>query len=144
MEKYGYRFSFGPWNISEGADPFGPEVRSPIPFEKKLKIYQELGYDAVQFHDDDAVPDLDHLSLITNRRAGASIANVLDDHGPASRVRRASLVGTFKYHRWGIYRQRPCRTRLRPRSNQEVRRYSRCPGYRSDGIVAGARRHLYA
>ena len=26
-EKYGYRFSFGPWNIHEGADPFGPTVR---------------------------------------------------------------------------------------------------------------------
>ena len=22
-----FRFSFGPWNIHEGADPFGPEVR---------------------------------------------------------------------------------------------------------------------
>jgi class I fructose-bisphosphate aldolase len=22
-----YRFSFGPWNLSEGADSFGPEVR---------------------------------------------------------------------------------------------------------------------
>jgi hypothetical protein len=22
-----YRFSFGPWNLSEGADPFGPPVR---------------------------------------------------------------------------------------------------------------------
>ena len=27
MDKHGYRFSFGPWNIHEGADPFGPEVR---------------------------------------------------------------------------------------------------------------------
>ena len=27
MEKFGYRFSFGPWNIHEGADPFGPPVR---------------------------------------------------------------------------------------------------------------------
>ena len=25
-----YRFSFGPWNISEGADPFGPPVRDPV------------------------------------------------------------------------------------------------------------------
>jgi hypothetical protein len=22
-----YRFSFGPWNLSEGADSFGPDVR---------------------------------------------------------------------------------------------------------------------
>jgi xylose isomerase len=81
MEKYGYRFSFGPWNISEGADPFGPEVRSPIRFEDKLKIYQELGYDAVQFHDDDAVPDLDHLSPAQIVDQARQLKTILDDHG---------------------------------------------------------------
>ena len=30
MEKHGYRFSFGPWNIHEGADPFGPAVRPEL------------------------------------------------------------------------------------------------------------------
>ncbi len=59
MDKYGYRFSFGPWNISEGADPFGPPVRPSVPFEQKIEVYRRLGFDAVQFHDDDAVPDLD-------------------------------------------------------------------------------------
>ena len=54
-----YRFSFGPWNIHEGADPFGPTVRQPLAFAKKLKLYKKLGFDGVQFHDDDAVPDLD-------------------------------------------------------------------------------------
>jgi len=57
-----YRFSFGPWNIHEGADPFGPTVRSSIEFGKKLKLYKQLGFDAVQFHDDDAVPNMDDLS----------------------------------------------------------------------------------
>ena len=57
-----YRFSFGPWNIHEGADPFGPTVRDSIAFGKKLKMYKKLGFDAVQFHDDDAVPDMDNLS----------------------------------------------------------------------------------
>ena len=28
-----YRFSFGPWNISEGDDSFGPEVRKSYPDE---------------------------------------------------------------------------------------------------------------
>ena len=54
-----YRFSFGPWNIHEGADPFGPPVRPAVEFAKKLKMYKQLGFDAVQFHDDDAVPDLE-------------------------------------------------------------------------------------
>jgi len=30
--KDAYRFSFGPWNIHEGADPFGPPVRKERPF----------------------------------------------------------------------------------------------------------------
>ncbi len=50
-----YRFSFGPWNISTGADPFGPPVRKEMEFTRKLKAYKELGFDAVQFHDDDIV-----------------------------------------------------------------------------------------
>jgi hypothetical protein len=29
-----YRFSFGLWNIYEGADPFGPEVRKPFSFHE--------------------------------------------------------------------------------------------------------------
>ena len=62
MEKYGYRFSFGPWNIHEGADPFGPPVRPARDFDSKLAVFKELGFDAVQFHDDDAVPGLDALA----------------------------------------------------------------------------------
>jgi len=65
MNKHGYRFSFGPWNISEGGDPFGPDVREPIDFDDKLPVYKELGFDAVQFHDDDAVPN---LTAIPTRR----------------------------------------------------------------------------
>ena len=38
-----YRFSFGPWNISMGADPFGPPVRKEVPFAKKLREYRKLG-----------------------------------------------------------------------------------------------------
>ena len=46
-----FRFSFGPWNIHEGADPFGPEVRRTIPFNQKLEAYKKMGFDGVQFHD---------------------------------------------------------------------------------------------
>jgi xylose isomerase len=62
-----YRFSFGPWNISEGADPFGVEVRSPFPHEEKYALYRPLGFEGVQFHDDDVVPGMDqytHAQLI--------------------------------------------------------------------------------
>ncbi len=54
-----YKFTFGPWNIHEGADPFGPTVRPTIEFAKKLGQYKSLGFDGVQLHDDDAVPNID-------------------------------------------------------------------------------------
>src|SRR5438093_1030353 len=54
-----YRFTFGPWNISTGRDPFGPEVRKEAAFAAKVREYKKLGFDGIQLHDDDAVdPDL--------------------------------------------------------------------------------------
>ena len=44
-----------------GADPFGPTVRRSVTFARKLKLYKKLGFDGVQFHDDDAVPGMDRL-----------------------------------------------------------------------------------
>ena len=57
-----YRFSFGPWKISEGADPFGVEVRKAFPHEEKFALYRPLGFEGVQFHDDDVVPGMDALT----------------------------------------------------------------------------------
>ena len=76
-----YRFSFGPWNIHEGADPFGPEVREPFTFAEKLPMYKHLGFDAVQFHDDDAVPDVDSKSPSEVARECAELKTQLDDAG---------------------------------------------------------------
>ncbi|MCZ7540343.1 MAG: TIM barrel protein [Anaerolineae bacterium] len=81
MEKYGYRFSFGPWNIHEGADPFGPPVRPSVPFDTKLAAYQRLGFDAVQFHDDDAVPDLDNKSAAQIAAEARALKAKLDGMG---------------------------------------------------------------
>ncbi len=76
-----YRFSFGPWNISEGADPFGPAVRRPIDFAKKLRMYRELGFDAIQLHDDDAVPDLEDCSAAEVTARASELRRVLDGEG---------------------------------------------------------------
>jgi xylose isomerase len=81
MEKLGYRFSFGPWNIHEGGDPFGPSVRSSRTFNDKLSVYKELDFDCVQFHDDDAVPDMDTLSPAQVRSAARAVRRQLDDCG---------------------------------------------------------------
>jgi len=76
-----YRFSFGPWNIHEGADPFGPTVRPTIEFGKKLMRYKELGFDGVQFHDDDAVPDMENLSPEQIVKQAAEVKSILDGEG---------------------------------------------------------------
>ncbi len=76
-----FRFSFGPWNIHEGADPFGPMVRDSIDFNKKLSMYKELGFDGVQFHDDDAVPNMNELSPGQIVKKAEAMKATLDAHG---------------------------------------------------------------
>jgi xylose isomerase len=74
-----YRFTFGPWNISTGADPFGPAVRKEVAFAAKLREYKKLGFDGVQFHDDDVVEaDLDWPAT---ERGAKKIKKILDDEG---------------------------------------------------------------
>ena len=51
-----FKFSVGPWNVHTGADSYGPETRKAIDLETKFARFRELGFDAVQFHDDDVVP----------------------------------------------------------------------------------------
>ncbi len=74
-----FRFSFGPWNIHEGADPFGPQVRKPFAFDDKLKVYKDLGFEGVQFHDDDVVPDIDSYSSQEVLKKAKEVKKRLDD-----------------------------------------------------------------
>jgi xylose isomerase len=76
-----FSFTFGPWNIHEGADPFGPAVRKSLKFGEKLDLYKSLGFDGVQFHDDDAVPDLNDLKPDQIVNKADELKKVLDDHG---------------------------------------------------------------
>ena len=74
-----YRFSFGPWNISTGADPFGPPVRKEVPFAKKIREYRELGFTHVQLHDDDVVPaDWD---AVQTAKGVAKVKKMLEGEG---------------------------------------------------------------
>ena len=76
-----YRFSFGPWNIHEGADPFGPATRGTVAFADKLKEYRKLGFTGVQFHDDDAVPNLNDLSAKEIVAGATKMKRMLDGEG---------------------------------------------------------------
>ncbi|MFP4384919.1 MAG: TIM barrel protein [Spirochaetia bacterium] len=79
-----FRFSVGPWNVHEGADSFGPEVRQSISLEDKLNKFREIGVDAVMFHDDDAVPDINDLSEDQIKSQAEEIRAALDDRGLAA------------------------------------------------------------
>lgn len=78
-KKTSYRFTFGPWNLSTGADPFGPPVRKELAFAAKIREYKKLGFDGVQFHDDDAVPDLDNDP--NPEKSAARVKKLLDNEG---------------------------------------------------------------
>lgn len=76
-----FKFTFGPWNIHEGADPFGPIVRKSLEFSNKLTFYNKLGFDGVQLHDDDAVPDMNALAPQQVIKKAKDLKKLLDDHG---------------------------------------------------------------
>ena len=70
------------YNLAQGcADPFGPAVRKSISFNKKLTMYKGLGFGAVQFHDDDAVPEMNDLSPDQIVKKARAVKKRLDGHG---------------------------------------------------------------
>jgi xylose isomerase len=81
-----YKFCFGPWNISEGADPYGPSTRPAQTFDWKLGKLKELGFDAMMFHDDDAVPDIDGKSADQIKKEAKELKKKLDDAGVIAEI----------------------------------------------------------
>jgi xylose isomerase len=81
MKPTDYRFSFGPWNISEGSDPFGPETRVAFPPAQKYALFKGLGFDGVQLHDDDVVPGLDDMTADTVLRKATEFGAMLKNEG---------------------------------------------------------------
>jgi xylose isomerase len=76
-----FKFSVGPWNIHSGADSYGPATRSEIAFEGKIRRFAEIGFAAVQFHDDDAVPNMNDLSEAEIRVEARKVKALLDKYG---------------------------------------------------------------
>ncbi len=76
-----FKFSVGPWNVHSGADSYGPAVRDEIPFEEKIKKFKEMGFDAIQFHDDDAVPNMNDLSDAEIIEEAKKVKALLDKYG---------------------------------------------------------------
>ena len=86
MAKRSYKFCFGPWNLSEGQDPYGPTTRPAQSFDWKLAQLKKHGFDAMMFHDDDAVPDIDTKSETQIRREAKELKKRLDGEGIAAEM----------------------------------------------------------
>jgi xylose isomerase len=63
---------------------FGPPVRDTIAFVDKVKKFKEIGFDAVQFHDDDVVADIDNKSSQQIDEEVKQVKKILSDHGLAA------------------------------------------------------------
>lgn len=115
-----YKFSFGPWNISEGADPFGPAVRSPVAWANKLKLYKKLGFDAAMFHDDDIVTEIESKPWPQVQREAAEMKKALEGEGLVTEITAPRLWedartidGAYtnndpKLRQWAIDRSKRC------------------------------------
>src|ERR1043165_5778543 len=76
-----YKFCFGPWNLSEGSDPYGPTTRPAQTFDWKLAQLKKHGFEAMMFHDDDAVPDIDTKSDQQVQKEARELKKRLDNEG---------------------------------------------------------------
>jgi xylose isomerase len=115
-----YRFSFGPWNIHEGADPFGPPIRPTLAFAQKVKLFRGLGFEAIMLHDDDAVPEVDAKSHVQIEAEVGKLKALLEDEGLVTELVAPRLWedpkgadGGFtanvpKVRQWAIDRSKRC------------------------------------
>lgn len=79
-----FKFSVGPWNVNDGVDVYGPPTRKDPSLEEKIKVFAELGFDAIQFHDDDVVPNINELSEEQIIEKTKEVKKVLDKYNLAT------------------------------------------------------------
>lgn len=76
-----FKFTAGPWNVNEGVETFGPGVRPAVDLEEKFKNFAEIGLSGVQFHDDDAVPDMNNMTEAQIVDYAKDVKSTLDKYG---------------------------------------------------------------
>ena len=76
-----FKFSVGPWNVHSGADSYGPATRNEIAFEEKIKRFAQIGFSAIQFHDDDVVPNMNNLTDEQIKAEARKVKALLDKYG---------------------------------------------------------------
>lgn len=73
-----FKFTTGPWNVADGSDVYGPPTRSSLSMEDKIVKFAEMGFSAIQFHDDDAVPDISTKSEAQISEEAHKLKELLD------------------------------------------------------------------
>jgi xylose isomerase len=81
---YQFKYSVGPWNVHSGADSYGPATRDEISFEEKVKKFAQMGFSAIQFHDDDVVPNMNELTEEEIKVEARKVKELLDKYNMAA------------------------------------------------------------
>lgn len=81
---YKFKYSVGPWNVHSGADSYGPATRNEISLEEKIEKFAKMGFSAIQFHDDDAVPNMNELTEEEIKAKARKVKAMLDKYGLAA------------------------------------------------------------
>lgn len=76
-----FRYTVGPWNVADGTDVYGPPTRENLSMEYKLERFAEMGFEAVQLHDDDAVPEIASKSDAQIKEEAHALRETLDKLG---------------------------------------------------------------
>ena len=87
-----FKFSVGPWNVHTGADSYGPETRQPVDLETKFARFAELGFSAIQFHDDDAVPNMNNMTEEEIKAYAREVKKLVEKEGTTVGEKLAGYV----------------------------------------------------
>ena len=127
-----FKFSVGPWNVHTGADAYGPATRKDIPIEEKFKKFAEIGFSAIQFHDDDAVPNINDYTEEEIKEKARELKKTLDKY---------NLKAEFVAPRLWIHEHIKRRPGIRNVESIPFHRYCKRTWNRHDCSVACKRRH---
>ena len=132
-----FKFSVGPWNVHAGADSYGPATRSEISLEEKFKRFAEIGFDAVQFHDDDAVPNINDLTEEEIKAEARRVKGLLDKYGLKAEFVAPRLWMDPHTIDGGFMSSREGGPGVRPVALLPLHRHRPGAGLRPDRAVAG-------
>ena len=64
--------------------PTDPRPEMKLPLRKKIRTFAELGFSAIQFHDDDAVPNINDYTEEEIKEKARTLKKMLDKYGLAA------------------------------------------------------------